>query len=41
MMDLITDSIISKAEYLGESTSDPKLLRKNIEELYLSDSLWE
>lgn len=38
MMDLITDSIISKAEYLGESISDPKLLRKNIEELYLSDS---
>jgi len=39
MMDLITDSIISKAEYLEESIADPKLLRKNIEELYLSDSL--
>ena len=39
MMDLITDSIISKAEYLEESIADPKLLRQNIEELYLSDSL--
>lgn len=39
MMDLIIDSIISKAEYLEESIADPKLLRKNIEELYLSDSL--
>ncbi len=38
MMDLITDSIISKAEYLGELTTDPELLRKNIEKLYLSDS---
>jgi len=38
MMDLITDSIISRAEYLGDLTSDPKLLRKNIEELYISDS---
>jgi hypothetical protein len=39
MMDLITDSIISKAEYLGEPLSDPVLLRQNIEKIYMSDSL--
>ena len=39
MMDLITDSIISKAEYLGEPLSDPVLLRQNIKEIYMSDSL--
>jgi len=39
MMDLIADSIISKAEYLGEPLSDPVLLRQNIEKIYISDSL--
>ncbi|MFK7973240.1 MAG: pentapeptide repeat-containing protein, partial [Rickettsiaceae bacterium] len=38
MLDLIVDSIASRAEYLGGELLDPVLLRQNIEKLYIGDT---